>query len=408
MTHEDQEAAEAGHAGDGHPQGVLTRPGGRVPLAGPRPPAPLLRLKRSVQAFPASDGSIYLVRLGAGDDLIVSEPRPADRALLELLAAGRFVGRRELQSALVDDGFTSAELDQTLALLGDAGVLETAGHENLLEPDAAERYDRQLIYFGDLAEPGESAPLLQRRLTQASVAVLGCGGLGSWVACGLSGAGVGRLILVDDDRIELSNLNRQLAFTEARVGDLKTDVVAGALRANNSQVQVLGVERRVRSADDVAAILRLGADLLVVTADWPPHDLSRWVNEACMACGVPWIAAGQFPPKVRVGPLVVPGRSACHECLEIAARRDHPLYDELARWRARGETPDASVGPICGLIGSLLACEVMHFLVGRPPASVDHALLLDLQTMELTREAVARDPSCRCYGTTATRPLSPR
>jgi bacteriocin biosynthesis cyclodehydratase domain-containing protein len=373
--------------------------GGRDSTSRARPPAPpLIRLKRSVQVFPSSDGSLYLVRLGAGDDLAISEPRPAHRRLLDLLG-GEFVERAALAGELAGESLSEPELEEALELLEEAGVLETRAARRPLDAYTGERYDRQLIYLADLAERGESADRLQERLAGATVAVLGCGGLGSWAACGLSCAGAGRLILIDDDRIELSNLNRQLLFAERRIGELKTTAAGEALREHNPELEVVSVARRVRCVADVEEILDLGPDLLIATADWPPHELPGWVNEACMARGVAWIGAGQFPPKLRVGPLVVPGRTACHECLEIAARRDYPLYGELARWRGRGQTPDAGVGPVCGVIGSLLASEAMHFLAGREPASAGHALLLDLQTMELRREPVERQPDCdRCNG----------
>jgi bacteriocin biosynthesis cyclodehydratase domain-containing protein len=206
---------------------------------------------------------------------------------------------------------------------------------------------------------------------------------------------VGSLTLIDDDRVELSNLNRQLLFTENDLGQPKIDVAARALRAHNSELGIGRVSRRVRGPDDLSDVLASQPDLLVATADWPPHDLPRWVNRACLDAGVPWIGAGQFPPRLRVGPMVIPGESACHECLEQAARGQSPLYDQVAEWRAQRQTPDCSVGPISGVIGSLLATEALHFLLGAfRPASVDHALLLDLRAMTLESQPVERQPDC--------------
>ena len=96
------------------------------------------------------------------------------------------------------------------------------------------RYDRQLRYFGDLA-PGATPPSeYQRRLREARVALLGLGGLGSWAAYALACCGVGELVLVDGDRVEESNFNRQILYRERDIGRLKAEAAAEALAAFNS------------------------------------------------------------------------------------------------------------------------------------------------------------------------------
>jgi hypothetical protein len=97
------------------------------------------------------------------------------------------------------------------------------------------------------------------------------------------------------------------------------------------------------------------------------------------------------------------------ECLERKVRAGYPLYDELAAWRSHGQTPDASVGPVSGVIGSLLATEIMHFLIGAfRPESVGQALMLDLRTMELTKESFERDLDCPiCCGAVERGPGDP-
>ena len=393
MTHENQEGSEASRTGIVDPEGRLMEGGGRASMErSPRFRA-AYRLKRSVQVFPTEDGSVYLLRLGAGDDLLLGEPRQVDRVMLEALADWSTLP--QLESELKTKGLNPAEAARCLDDLREASVLDTRPPTRVLDETTAQRYDRQLIYFSDLAEPDENPAEMQLRLGRAHILILGCGGLGSWVACGLASAGVGALTLVDDDRVELSNLNRQLLFTEADIGRLKVEAAAEALRAHNGALLVNPVVRRVRGQDDVEALLSPAPDLVIATADWPPHDLPRWVNRACIAAGAPWIGAGQFPPRLRVGPMVIPGRSPCLECQESAIRREHPLYDQLAAWRAKGETPDASVGPVSGVIGSLLASEAMHLLIGAfEPATVGRTVMLDLRTMEMEWEDVLRLADC--------------
>ena len=106
------------------------------------------------------------------------------------------------------------------------------------------------------------------------------------------------------------------------------EVAADALRVFNPELDLHPVVRRVESAADIEALID-GADLLIETADWPPYDLSRWVNEACTRAGVAHISAGQAPPLLRLGPLYVPGATACHACQEATTREAYPLFDAL-------------------------------------------------------------------------------
>lgn len=390
----DQEARLAGSPGLHEPEGGLSSVGGRLGQESGRPPHshPSFRLKRSIDVFRASDGSLYLLRSGAGGEFVIDAGSDRDQALIEAIADG-FIDEAKLKEALGQRGHEVSGVAESLSKLEDLGLLERSGPA-LLSPAQAERYDRQLIYFSELASPGCSSEELQQRLLDARVVLLGCGGLGSWTACGLACAGVGSLVLIDDDRVELSNLNRQLLFTEADLGEAKVEVAAQALRQHNADLHVDPVRQRVTGPADLAGLLH-GADLLIATADWPPHELPRWVNRACLEARIPYISAGQFPPLVRVGPMVLPGRSACLECLERQTRRGYRLYDELAAHRARHPTIAATVGAVSGIVGSMLAMEAIHLLIGiARPASVDQALIMDLRTMTVLGEPVSRDPDC--------------
>ena len=393
MKHADSQARQAGRSSVLRPEGRLNGAGGRH-KEGRRPPGSKLafRLKRSIDLFPASDGSLYLLRSGAGSEFVIGTGSERDQLLIKALAEG-FVDEAQLKEVLEQRGYETSGIAGSLSELEALGLLERQGPA-LLNSAEAERYDRQLIYFAELAAARGSTEQLQQRLLGARVVMLGCGGLGSWTACGLACAGVGSLVLIDDDDVELSNLNRQLLFTEADLGQAKVEVAAKALKQHNSELHVEAVRQRVTGPADLAGHLD-GSDLLIATADWPPHQLPRWVNQACLEADVPYITAGQFPPLVRVGPMVLPGRSACLECLERQTRHDYPLYDELAAHRVRHPTTAATVGAVSGIVGSMLAIEAIHLIVGVDrPASVDTALIMDLRTMTIASEAVSRDPDC--------------
>ena len=240
-----------------------------------------------------------------------------------------------------------------------------------LSEAAIERYSRQLV----LPEWGEGA---QVALAEASVLVIGAGALGAPVALYLAGAGVGRLGVVDDDAVELSNLHRQLLHFTPDVGTPKAESAAAKLRFLNPEVVV--EPYRVRVEDDNAGTLVAGHDVVVDCSD---SFATRYaVCAACCAAGVPFVEGGVLGLAGLVM-SVRPGRSACYRCVFPFAPDDAP------------SCADAGVlGPAAGVIGSLQALEAMKLLTGIAPAITDGFLQLDLATADVLRVHAERRGDC--------------
>jgi molybdopterin-synthase adenylyltransferase len=158
------------------------------------------------------------------------------------------------------------------------------------------------------------------------------------------------------------------------------------------------VARRLESVDAVREQVE-GLDLVVNGADWPAHDIERWVNAACFEVGVPFITMSHSPPIARVGPLYLPGTTGCFACQEQTYRDAYPLYDELVEQRRGRPTEAATLGPVCAFVGGQVALETLHQLTGVcAPASLGMAYIYDLRTMEVTREPVPRLAGCPVCG----------
>jgi bacteriocin biosynthesis cyclodehydratase domain-containing protein len=331
-----------------------------------------------------SDGALYLVRAGE-DDMVVRDPEPADRRLLDLLAGGEPTVAELAVRLDLDEEVVAAKIEA----LASAGVVVPAAASPALDPEDAQRYSRQLPYLAELGDERE----LQRRLAAARVVVIGCGGLGTWAVAALASAGVRRLRVVDDDRVELSNLNRQILYAPADLGEPKVRATAAWLRAFDPRIEVEALELRV-DGSETASRLAAGADALVLAADAPPYTLARWVNAGCVEQRVPFITGGQLPPLLRIGPLYAPGRTACFACHERALRGASIDYDGYVRHLQSAPQRGATLGPASGIVGSAMAMEVVHLLVQAPPATAGAALLFDLRSAGIRREPVARDSGC--------------
>jgi molybdopterin-synthase adenylyltransferase len=345
------------------------------------------RIKRTTEPIRDPAGDIYLLRPSAGLDVRIENPDEKERRLLAALD-----GEHTLEQ--LNDEFGEEAVGDAISQMQELDVMEDAADDDLIDPAELARFDRQLRYFSDIGR-GELAPSeCQRRLREAKVAILGVGGLGGWAAWALATCGIGEMWMIDGDRVEISNLNRQILYTEADLGLLKVEVAAARLRAFNPAARITATARRLGSEVEIADFIA-GADIVIDAADWPAHDIERWCNRACFEAGIPYITMSHFPPVARVGPLYVPGVTGCFSCQEIAYRRDYPLFDVIIEQRRAQPSPSANVGPACGLIGGQIGMEVMHLLTGlSTPSTLGVGHIYDLRTMEVEREAVVPEPDC--------------
>jgi molybdopterin/thiamine biosynthesis adenylyltransferase len=241
-----------------------------------------------------------------------------------------------------------------------------------------ERYARHIV----LKEIGGAG---QRKLRAATVAIIGAGGIGSPAIQYLAAAGVGTLVLIDDDRVDLSNLQRQTLFGERDIGSTKVAAAAEAVARFNPGVNVRMVDARI-AADNAAVLLR-GAQVVLDGCDNFPTRLA--VAQAAHALHIPLVSAAvaQFEGQL----AVYRGWEAdkpCYRCL-VGGDPD----------RAEASCAEAGVlGAMTGVMGSLAALEVIRAIVpfGDDPAG--KLLLADALAFRFRTIALPKDPGCPICG----------
>ena len=251
-----------------------------------------------------------------------------------------------------------------------------------LDADAAERYARQLR----LPQVGEAG---QAKLAAAKVVLLGAGGLGAPASLYLAAAGVGQLTLIDDDRVERSNLHRQVIHADARVGMAKTESARIALNALNPRVRI-DVRNERLSADNVERLLE-GHDVLIDGADnFPARYL---LTAASLRLKLPMVygAVERFTGQLSV---FDPRRadSPCYRCLfpEPPAAADAPNCSEAG-----------VLGVLPGIVGLLQATEAMKLMLGIGEPLVGRLLAFDALGMRFRETRLPRDPACPGCGANA-------
>lgn len=250
-----------------------------------------------------------------------------------------------------------------------------------LSEDELARYARHIV----LKEFGGAG---QMRLKAASVAIVGAGGIGSPAIQYLAAAGIGRLVLIDDDSVEPSNLQRQTIFATADTGSAKVDAAAAAATRLNPHVTV--EPHRVRLDRDSVGTLLQGCDVVLDGCD---NFVTRFVvADAAHALKIPLVSAavGQFEGQL----AVYRGWESDKPCYRCFVGEDPE----------RAETScaeDGVLGPVTGVLGSLAALEVLRAIApfGDDPAG--KLLIVDLLALRFRTIRLPKDPGCAACGRTS-------
>jgi molybdopterin/thiamine biosynthesis adenylyltransferase len=252
-----------------------------------------------------------------------------------------------------------------------------------LSQDEIERYSRQIM-IPDFGGKG------QIRLRQSRALVIGAGALGSPAAFYLAAAGIGVLGLIDGDRVELSNLQRQILHSTADLGRMKVESAAEKLDRLNAEVSVRTYATRLDERN--AAEIFADYDFIVDGSD--NFATKFLINDTAVALGKAFSHAGIVRLQGQTM-TVVPQKTACYRCVF----QEPPAPGEILNCQQAG-----ILGAIAGTIGSLQATEAIKYLAGMEEELLtDRVLTYDAKTMNFRSIEVRRNPACAACGEKAER-----
>ncbi len=285
-------------------------------------------------------------------------------------------------------------------------------HEKcIVEPKAlrerinASKFYRVLNFLGDYFPAAEVFEAFQR-IRDSRVGILGCGAVGSWVAIQLAQSGVAEFVLIDNDIIEESNLNRSL-FSRQDIGLPKVHALKAALLEIDSGMSIETISREVGRQEDLGLIFgREKPTLFVNCADSPSVDqTSAWLNRFCMVEEISYVIAGGYNLHLSlIGMTVIPGESSCFECAR--ARLDE-LEDDSLRGVRRLWRPKRNLGslsPLVGITSSLTSLEVIRLAVKSErlrPAMLNRRGEFNFLSNEISFVDLPPHPNCECGAHTA-------
>ena len=246
-----------------------------------------------------------------------------------------------------------------------------------MNDDQLLRYSRQIM-LPEIDAEG------QMKLADAKVLIIGVGGLGSAVSIYLTAAGVGELVLVDFDNVDLSNLQRQIVHGQSDIGRPKVESARDRLRALNPDVKLKLINHQL---DDSA--LQLETDDATVVVDASDNFDTRFaVNRACVLTRTPLVsgAAIRFEAQISVFNPLSPD-SPCYRCLYS----DTAMTDQTC-------TENGVLSPLLGIVGSMQAVETMKLIMDIGTTLQGKLMLIDVLNMEWQTASLGKNPECPVCG----------
>tara|TARA_B100001179_G_scaffold232704_1_gene226699 strand:+ start:13 stop:771 length:759 start_codon:yes stop_codon:yes gene_type:complete len=224
----------------------------------------------------------------------------------------------------------------------------------------------------------------QQELVDATVLIVGMGGLGCPVAMYLSAAGVGHLVIADDDTVEITNLQRQIAHEQSNLGESKVSSAEATLKGLNPDVRITQIKNRLEG--DLLEQAVVSADVVVDASD--NFNTRFAVNQSCLKNKKPLVsgAAIRMEGQVAVFDSENP-ESPCYQCLYSECDDDDASCSQ-----------NGVMAPLVGIIGSVQAMETIKLITGIGNSLVGRLLLLDAATMQWREMKLPRDPSCPACG----------
>jgi bacteriocin biosynthesis cyclodehydratase domain-containing protein len=300
--------------------------------------------------------------------------------------------------ASVSDTFASNEIDSAIELLVQQHLVKLELFERALDAEALESLAPQLNFFHEVGLPPEST---QRRLEEATVSIIGVGGVGAQVAAGFAAAGVGRLRLIDCSVGLATDPYFNIMFAATDRGQSRANSVRRVIQSRWPQVS-MAIHDRVISSDDEMLSCVSGSDLVISCTDSGESSLLYKLNRACMSARIPWTSCAVSGFEVVIGPTIRPHETACYLCYRmrsVTCAEDPESEFSLQQYLDHRKHDDSdrreNIVFAAGLAANLVALESLKVLIGSIPCPTLGAIIA-VNTLDTTmsKHVVLRHPAC--------------
>jgi molybdopterin/thiamine biosynthesis adenylyltransferase len=237
-------------------------------------------------------------------------------------------------------------------------------------------------------------------IKSSRVCIIGLGAVGSWIAANLVQSGVTKLILIDKDVVDVTNLHRQWGYRNEDIGKDKADALEMRLKEMNHLISVTKYKTFID--EGILDSLNMGdADLVIDCADKPTVDQTAvWVGEYCMGKNIPHIIAGGYNLHVSlIGQTIIPFKTACVKCFEKQLKEHNELELSKMKKLATPGRKIGSIGPMCSLSASFAATEAVKVLSRLiPPSNINRRGEFNIYNMDINYHNYPKIVDCEWCG----------
>ncbi|PAF28162.1 ThiF family adenylyltransferase [Paenibacillus sp. 7516] len=294
------------------------------------------------------------------------------------------------------------DVDKLIELLIEKKYIleEHENYNNFFKDLSKERHKRNINFLSNFSPEGHEKYEYIEKIQNQKVLLLGLGGVGSVVLYNLAALGVKNITGVDFDKVDTTNLNRQILYRESDVGDNKVDAAERTVNEFNSSIKFSTVNKKIESEEDLDKIISdSGCTFIICAADRPSVLINDWVNSVSIRRGIPWIYGGNSET-VSFYRLVNPSQTSCFECSEYNFK-DNGLQEALKKLdyiRKFQPAPENNcIAASSSILGSMMIFDFIKFLTDMTSLKSNSSIVkFDYLTMELHETKIPKNPQCAC------------
>ncbi|HID1126399.1 TPA: HesA/MoeB/ThiF family protein [Clostridioides difficile] len=258
------------------------------------------------------------------------------------------------------------------------------------------KYRRIINFIEDFSSNANETNEMWENIKKSHVVIIGLGAVGTWVSALLVQNGVGKLTLIDNDVVEITNLHRQFGFSENDIGLLKVDAMEKRLKEFNENIEVNKINKFLNKTllDDE---INYDVDLIINCADKPNVDTtSLWVGEYCMKNNIPHIIGGGYNLHLSlIGQTIIPYKSACVKCFETELERINEIDTTALRKLNIKNRKIGSFGPMCSINSSMIAMEAIKVLTKKiTPSNLNRRGEFNIYSMNIKYHNIYKNNNC--------------
>lgn len=227
-----------------------------------------------------------------------------------------------------------------------------------------ERYHRNINFFSSFIKLSKNKYEVQKKLKNATAGIIGLGGLGSHIVYDLAGLGIGTIKAIEYDKLDLSNLNRQILYNNDQIGQSKAQLAKKRIHDFNPEINFEIYEKQISSTKQITDFFS-DVDFIILVADRPKYLMARWANEAAVKLNIPMFCAGLEAQRAMYY-TVIPHKTGCVACWQnsVANRDDVStlVLREKEHLNLLGD--NTAIVPLVSTVTGMINAEILRYLTG--------------------------------------------